>query len=69
MRLGEAVLIRTHNIGFYEEISKSIPSLSKYHQISSSVLTSSFGVGLDMVNPVNQCQYGVTKNGIRSGSQ
>ena len=31
--LGEAVLMSTHNIGFYEEISKKKFPIVKYHQI------------------------------------
>ena len=41
--LGEAILMSTHNIGFYEEICKIITEL--YHQISSNThLISSAGL-------------------------
>ena len=53
-RLAKAILMSTHNIGFYEEISKIIFQLSlKYHQMFCPHLKSSLVCGHEL----QRCQY------------
>ena len=43
---GDAILMTTHNIGFYEEISKVITIYLKYHQIHTLFLLLLYMYGL-----------------------